>query len=118
MTCNGTCTQPTPSQAHCGACHTTFGGVSGFDRHRRDGQCLTPAEIGYTDDGRGVYRAPITNAARERFAALRGNAPSARLLAPQTAETRPVVGQDTPDPSGWNWQPTPDGGWYSGPDTL
>src|SRR5262245_55341581 len=32
--------------AHCGTCHKTFGGVSGFDAHRSDGTCLDPATIG------------------------------------------------------------------------
>lgn len=70
MACTTTCIQPSPSQAHCGACHVTFGGVTGFDRHRRDGQCLTPAEIGYADNGSGVYRAPMSDSGRERLAAL------------------------------------------------
>lgn len=94
MTCTTTCVQPSPSQCHCGACHITFGGLSGFDRHRRDGQCLTPEAIGYVRDPRGVYRAPITDEQRQRLAALRGNAPSAVLREPQTAETGSGVGRD------------------------
>jgi hypothetical protein len=31
---------------HCGSCHNSFGGVSNFDRHRRNGQCVDPAELG------------------------------------------------------------------------
>jgi hypothetical protein len=35
--------------AHCPAdCHKTFSGVTGFDAHRRNGQCLDPASIGLT----------------------------------------------------------------------
>lgn len=37
--------------AHCGArgCHRTFSSVSGFDRHRRDGQCVDPATVGLVE---------------------------------------------------------------------
>jgi hypothetical protein len=31
---------------HCGACHRTFGGVGNFDRHRRNGECINPVELG------------------------------------------------------------------------
>ncbi len=31
---------------HCGACHHTVSGVSTFDAHRRNGQCLHPADVG------------------------------------------------------------------------
>jgi hypothetical protein len=33
--------------AHCAAaCHRSFSGVTNFDRHRRNGACLNPANIG------------------------------------------------------------------------
>jgi hypothetical protein len=32
--------------SHCGVCHHTFGGVAPFDRHRPDGHCVTPLEVG------------------------------------------------------------------------
>lgn len=32
--------------AHCATCHTTFTSTTGFDRHRRAGQCLTPEAAG------------------------------------------------------------------------
>ena len=31
---------------HCSVCHRSFSGVKHFDRHRRGGVCLDPAEIG------------------------------------------------------------------------
>lgn len=34
------------STCHCGSCHVTFSGVTTFDRHRRNGQCLNPYSIG------------------------------------------------------------------------
>lgn len=34
------------STAHCARCHRTFGGVSSFDRHRKDGACVDPADVG------------------------------------------------------------------------
>jgi hypothetical protein len=35
------------SEAHCTACHRHFRNVTGFDDHRRDGECLDPASKGY-----------------------------------------------------------------------
>lgn len=43
--------------AHCSACHRTFGGVAGFDRHRRDGACLDPTGIGMQLLGGRAYPA-------------------------------------------------------------
>lgn len=57
MACTDTCQRPTPTQAHCGACHRTFGAVSGFDRHRRAGECLDPAALGMAEGGR-IWRMP------------------------------------------------------------
>lgn len=69
--CSDSCRRPSPSQAHCGACHTTFGGVSGFDRHRRGGECLAPAGLGFVERDR-VWRAPLDEGGRERLASVRG----------------------------------------------
>jgi hypothetical protein len=30
-------------------CHRTFGGVTGFDEHRRGDACLDPATLGYEE---------------------------------------------------------------------
>ena len=84
MTCTPICVQPSPTQAHCGTYHLTFGGVRGFDRHRRRGVCVAPDVLGYTNNGSGVYRMPIDDAGRQRLARPRG---------PQTAETGPGVVQ-------------------------
>jgi hypothetical protein len=51
------------SFAHCAKCHTTFSGVTGFDRHRmragrKSGQCLSTnelREIGYSPSETGVW---------------------------------------------------------------
>lgn len=58
MACNVLCITPSPTNAHCGAegCHVTFGSVSGFDRHRRGGECLDPAALAMHRDPRGVWR--------------------------------------------------------------
>jgi hypothetical protein len=47
---------PSPSQAQCGSCLQAFGGVSVFDRHRRNGVCLLPSDLGMYRDARGVWR--------------------------------------------------------------
>jgi hypothetical protein len=48
----------------------TFGGVSGFDAHRRGGGCLPPGGLGYVvrDD---VWRMPVTLERLAQLAALR-----------------------------------------------
>lgn len=56
MTCLATCIQPSPSNAHCGACHVTYGSVTGFDRHRRAGECLNPRALDMHADRNGVWR--------------------------------------------------------------
>lgn len=34
------------ARCHCSVCHTTFNAITPFDRHRRMGQCLRPADVG------------------------------------------------------------------------
>lgn len=58
MKCTETCRSPAPSQAHCAACHRTFGGVKGFDEHRKDGVCLDPATRGMTEVN-GIWRRDV-----------------------------------------------------------
>jgi len=67
MACSSTCVRPTPAQAHCGACHLTFGGVRNFDRHRDNGKCLKPEALGLEEDPRNVWRTPMTDEAREQL---------------------------------------------------
>lgn len=66
MACTPTCHKPTPAQAHCTVCHRTFGGVSGFDAHRRNGQCLDPVTLGMIERDR-VWRTPMADEARRRL---------------------------------------------------
>jgi hypothetical protein len=77
MTCTNDCQRPTPTQAHCGACHRTFGAVSGFDRHRREGRCLDPAALGMAQAKR-IWRQPLSaaDASRLRLRGLRAESPS------------------------------------------
>lgn len=58
MTCTAKCRKPAPSQAHCTSCHRTFGGVKGFDEHRKDGQCLDPATRRMTEVD-GIWRRDV-----------------------------------------------------------
>lgn len=70
MVCGIQCVKPTRSQAHCGVCHVTFGGVRAFDVHRRGGECALPASLGMAQraTGRlGVYSWPITPEQRQRL---------------------------------------------------
>lgn len=67
--CGPDCVKPTPSQAHCAVCHQTFGGVTGFDHHRRDGQCIQPAGLGMELSALGIWRTPMSPDAIARLAA-------------------------------------------------
>lgn len=51
--------RPTPFQAGCSVCSRLFGGVTGFDEHRKAGVCQDPGELGYVEDDRGVWRKPM-----------------------------------------------------------
>lgn len=66
--CDPTCVRPTPAQAHCPTCHRTFGGVTGFDAHRINGECRDPATRGYVLNG-GIWRTPMDPAYLDRLSA-------------------------------------------------
>lgn len=72
--CVPKCVNPTPSQAHCPTCHRSFGGVTGFDAHRRHpdhrGECVDPSLLGYAERA-GVWRLPIDEARIAQLASLR-----------------------------------------------
>lgn len=89
MSCTNDCQRPTPAQAHCGACHRTFGGVTGFDRHRLGGECLDPATRGLTEV-RGIWRWPLSKsqAARVSRRALTADHPS---LVPSDGQGLPTA---------------------------
>lgn len=75
MVCAPDCVIPTAENAkrgggpcHCGVCHQTFGGLRGFDLHRRKdgpGKCTRPYDLGMVLDRNFVWR----RATPERFAA-------------------------------------------------
>lgn len=84
MTCTSDCPKVTPAQAHCTVCHRTFGGVSGFDKHRHKlrhketgpmATCLDPGAFGYVERD-GIWREPMDHAKvaqfRARVAGTRG----------------------------------------------
>jgi hypothetical protein len=70
MTCSDSCRHPAPSQAHCGACHITFGGVGNFDRHRKSGACVRPERLGLRANAFNVWVSPPDEAAQARFRAM------------------------------------------------
>jgi hypothetical protein len=77
VTCRPTCIQPSPSNAHCGACHHTFSGVSAFDRHRRGGECINPRDLGLHADPRGVWRYPAPDPTKRAVWPQRDEVPAA-----------------------------------------
>lgn len=56
--------------AHCGACHETFGGVGGFDKHRagskdrrfQQGECTDPSLLGLERNVHGTWVTPSNGA--------------------------------------------------------
>lgn len=50
---------------HCSSCHLTFGGVRGFDRHRKAGSCLDPASLGLELSDTGIWMQPAPTALRQ-----------------------------------------------------
>jgi hypothetical protein len=46
--------------------------VSLFDKHRHNGACLDPVTLGMTLTEAGVWRVPMTEQDKARFATLRG----------------------------------------------
>lgn len=66
----------------------TFGSVSGFDRHRRGGECLSPSVLGMADNGRGVFRVPMSMDSLARIA------PSACHLFAESAQEGSGVDRD------------------------
>jgi len=92
VSCTPACHNPTPSQAHCGACHRTLGSVTEFDRHRRGGACIDPQTLGLVE-ARQVWASPERHqrdsAGAERLAMARS-----RVAQPGT-ETR--TGESGPD---------------------
>ena len=59
--CTPGCNHPRPqlntSTALCTVCHESFGTVRNFDKHRSDGWCLNPADLGLKKDLNGHWRA-------------------------------------------------------------
>ncbi len=43
--------------AHCSVCHLTFSGVDRFDKHRRNGACVDPVELGMSLVGGRAFEA-------------------------------------------------------------
>lgn len=76
--CTGGCYRQPGKAAHCTVCHETFGTVRNFDRHRINGRCLKPEDLGLVS-GERVWREPLSENGRlrlQRFAADRLKAAS------------------------------------------
>ena len=44
--------------AGCTVCLRTFGGDYGFDKHRKNGECVHPSTVGLQLDKRGIWVRP------------------------------------------------------------
>jgi hypothetical protein len=71
--CTPGCTHPRPGlntkMCICTVCHEAFGVPANFDRHRKDGWCLNPAEIGLTRDEYGYWRVTMDTDVRDALRA-------------------------------------------------
>lgn len=85
MTCTTACRKPNGNQAHCGACHETFSGITAFDHHRigpvDERTCVTPTDCGMHLNAYGVWSQEGGRAYWERPQGSTGT---------QTAEPVPV----------------------------
>lgn len=70
MSCHPSCVRPSTTQAHCGTCHVTFGGVYNFDRHRARGVCTPPAALGLLLTN-GIWREPPSDRLRHHIGRVR-----------------------------------------------
>lgn len=70
--CDSTCRKPSENQAHCAVCACTFGVVSSFDRHRKNGWCINPEELGMHVNKNGVWTFPMSQERREQLGILPG----------------------------------------------
>lgn len=74
--CDSTCTHPVPQMGTkvclCTVCHEVFGTPANFDRHRKDGWCQNPEELGLIIGERGFWVTPWTVEARNRISGTPG----------------------------------------------
>lgn len=72
--CDGTCEHPVPSMGTkvclCTVCHEVFSTPTHFDRHRRDGWCQNPEDLGLEKNVHGVWRQPMNDEDRDVFQQL------------------------------------------------
>lgn len=62
-TCSGCANTWSGTQkCHCSGCHVTFGGVSGFDKHRQDFRCIDPAYVDLVLNAEGCWVHPVPEA--------------------------------------------------------
>lgn len=52
-------------KCHCVGCCENFSTVGNFDKHRRNGECISPARVGLVANERGIWTMP--GATDERF---------------------------------------------------
>lgn len=72
--CDETCTHraPAASQALCSVCHEIFGGITAFDKHRENGWCINPVDLGFEIGSRGTWGEPMS---QEKLNRLRSFGP-------------------------------------------
>jgi hypothetical protein len=109
MRCGVDCPTPTKFQAHCSDCHRTFGGITGFDLHRRNGECIDPSTFDYvcldgvwrTKEGQEAVTRFRTRVAGKEGRRRRSDASSAPATPPQSAQDASGVPQGgSTDPNG------------------
>lgn len=89
--CTAACRRPSPSQAHCAACHRTLGSVRDFDRHRVAGACADLASLGLVERG-GLWATPEGHERREGDGARLRQSRASRGLVACADATEPVAG--------------------------
>lgn len=58
---------PAGRKCHCAGCCHSFSTVGNFDKHRRAGACVPPADAGLVQNKRGLWTAPGETDYDDRF---------------------------------------------------
>lgn len=55
------------NRCHCSGCHRTFNSVGAFDRHRRDGGCLDPIDLGMEMSPESIWASKMSEEDKVRL---------------------------------------------------
>jgi len=60
--------------SQCPTCDRVFSTVANFDKHRKDGRCIYPEDVGLSLNEKGIWRTPMSNNDAKRLKSIRDKA--------------------------------------------